>query len=168
MIEFLEGISAKDSKVRAVLKRSVAFEPGSYPPAFPYVEHRLGNDDNNWKRKVFYLISGLWALQRREAQGYKQTLPSACKASYLKSDKSPSLEKRFITLLDSDEEQIAYRLRQMVSLLKDYPIDFDNLLKDLLSWNHPDKWVQIKWAKEFYKGASEEETEIINEKESLK
>jgi CRISPR system Cascade subunit CasB len=168
MIEFLEGIAEKESKVRAVLKRSLAFDPGLYPPAFPYVEHRLGNDDGNWKRTVFYLVAGLWALRRRESHGQGQTLPSACKEFYLKNEKSPSVEKRFMALLDADDGQLSNRLRQMVTLLKEYPIDFDHLLKDLLSWNHPDKWVQIKWAKEFYKADDNKENVVdtINEKES--
>lgn len=170
IIEFLEGIVEKDSKVRAVLKRSLAFDPGLYPPAFPYVEHRLGNDDGNWKRTVFYLVAGLWAMNRREASVHGQALSGACKAFYLKNKKSLSIEKRFIVLLDADEDQLAHRLRQMVALLKEYPIDFDGLLKDLLSWNHPDKCVQIKWAKEFYKDADAEEDEIetTNKKESSK
>lgn len=170
MVEFLEGLAKKESKVRAVLKRSLAFDPGLYPPAYPYVEHRLGSDDGNWKRTVFYLVAGLWALHRRESHGQGQTLSSACKAFYFKNDKSQSVERRFIALLDSDEGQLPHRLRQMVALLKEYPIDFDALLKDLLSWNHPDKWVQIKWAREFYKDANDKENaaETINEKENSK
>ncbi|MFH1259966.1 MAG: type I-E CRISPR-associated protein Cse2/CasB [Elusimicrobiota bacterium] len=170
MVEFLEGIAKKESKVRAVLKRSLAFEPGLYPPAFPYVEHRLGSNYDNWKRTVFYLVAGLWSLHRGEVHGQGQTLSSACKAFYFKSNKSSSVEKRFIVLLDADDGQLSHRLRQIVALLKEYPIDFDVLLKDLLSWNHPDKWVQIKWAKEFYKDTDdkENEAETINQKESLK
>ncbi len=168
-IDLLEDMAEKESKVRAVLKRSLAFEPGLYPSAFPYVEYRLGGDDG-WKRLVYYLVAGLWAMRRREPHGQKQTISSACKAFYLKNDKSPSVEKRFIALLDSDEGQLTHRLRQIVSLLKDYSIDFDILLDDLLSWNHQKKWVQIKWAREFYGNSDNKENgmKTINKKESLK
>jgi CRISPR system Cascade subunit CasB len=149
-IESLEEMAQKESRVRAVLKRSLAFEPGTYPRAFPYVENRLGGDDG-WKRCAYYLTAGLWALSRAET-GAKQSLSSAFKEFYFKNDKSSSVEKRFITLLDSDQDQLAHRMRQAVSLLKDFPIDFDDLLKDLLSWNHPEKWVQRRWAKDFYNG----------------
>ncbi|WP_294259682.1 hypothetical protein [Propionivibrio sp.] len=41
-IEWLEGLNEKDTKVRAVLRRSLAFDPGSYVHAFPYVEPFVG------------------------------------------------------------------------------------------------------------------------------
>jgi len=164
IIESLEDMAKKESKVRAVLKRSLSFDPGTYPPAFPYVEPRLSSDDNNWKRIVYYLIAGLWARHWRESNGTGKNLPFACGALYGKNDKSASIEKRFITLLDADDGQLAYRLRQMLALLKDYPIDFDALLKDLLSWNHQDKFVQIRWARAFY-GT---ESTIDNEPEAIK
>ncbi len=150
-IEMLEDMSSRDSKVRAVLKRSLAFEPGTYPPAFPYVELRLNNDDGNWKREVYYLVAGLWAMNRRMANVAVQTFPVACGEFYLKNEKSSSTEKRFIALLDSDEDQLAIRLRRMVSMLKDYDIDFEALLKDLIAWNHETKYVQMNWAKAFYR-----------------
>ena len=37
-IEWLEGLNEKDTKVRAVLRRSLAFDPGRFTPAYPYVE----------------------------------------------------------------------------------------------------------------------------------
>ena len=44
---------------------------------------------------------------------------------------STSTERRFINLLDADTDQLLHRLRQMIALLKDQPIDFDALpLKD--------------------------------------
>lgn len=151
LIESLEERSKKESKVRAILKRSLAFDPGTYPPAFPYVEYRLSSDDYNWKRTVYYLISGVWALHWRErTEKSSLSFPEACRKLYFDKDESTSIERRFITLLDSDEDQLAYRLRQMISLLKDYAIDFNLLQNDLISWNHPEKFVQIKWAKVFY------------------
>jgi CRISPR system Cascade subunit CasB len=151
LIEMLEEMAKKESKVRAVLKRSLSFDPGTYPPAFPYIERRLDVDDGQWKRTVYYLVAGLWALHFREGRGAGQSLPSACNSLYETNDKSPSIEKRFIALLDADEGQLAYRLRQMIALLKEYAIDFDLLCKDLLSWNHADKFVQIRWARAFYR-----------------
>lgn len=167
-IEMLEEMAKKESKVRAVLKRSLAFEPGAYPPAFPYVELRLGNDDGNWKRTVYYLVAGLWAQHFREGCGVGQNFPVVCGAFYEAKEKSPSIEKRFIALLDADEGQLAYRLRQMVTLLKEHTIDFDSLLKELISWNHQDKFVQIRWAKAFYRtdSISDNTTEHTNKKEN--
>jgi CRISPR system Cascade subunit CasB len=38
-----------------------------------------------------------------------------------------------------------------VALLKEQPLDFGNLLEDLLLWNHPDKPSQNRWARDFYR-----------------
>ena len=165
LVEELTQRAEKESKVRAVLKRSLAFDPGTYPPAFSYVEHRLNNDDGEWKRKVYYLVAGLWAHHWRDrGGGGRQSIANACRELYWANDQSPSIERRFITLIDADPEQLPYRLRQMVSLLKEQEIDFNKLSNDLLSWNHPDKFIQIRWAREFYNQAAEknEETETTN------
>jgi CRISPR system Cascade subunit CasB len=167
LIEMLEEMAKKESKVRAVLKRSLAFDPGAYPPAFPYVERRLGDDNGKWKRTVYYLVAGLWAQHFREGRGAGQNFPVACGAFYESKEKSSSIEKRFIALLDADDGQLAYRLRQMLALLKEYSIDFDVLCKDLISWNHAEKFVQIRWAKAFYRTDSipENKSYTANEKE---
>ncbi len=34
-IEWLEGLNEKDTKVRAVLRRSLAFDPGEFTPPIP-------------------------------------------------------------------------------------------------------------------------------------
>ncbi|MGB7567826.1 MAG: type I-E CRISPR-associated protein Cse2/CasB [Chitinivibrionales bacterium] len=167
LIERLEEMTKKESKVRAVLKRSLAFDPGTYPSAFPYIEPRLNEDDGKWKRTVYYLIGGLWAMHWREGNSAGQSFPIACSSHYIANEKSPSIEKRFIALLDADEDQLAHRLRQMIALLKEYAIDFDSLRQDLLSWNHTEKFVQIKWARAFYRNESltdkEPQTKITEE-----
>jgi len=166
LIEQLGEMAKKDTKVRAVLKRSLSFDPGTYPPAFPYVEPRVHQDENHWRRTVYYLVAGLWALNSQDNPGYRQSLSSACGMLYISNGKAPSIEKRFISLLDADEGQISYRLRQLVALLKDFSINFDELLNDLVSWNHPGKFIQIKWAKCFYR--SEEKTDNEPETSNIK
>jgi CRISPR system Cascade subunit CasB len=39
----------------------------------------------------------------------------------------------------------------MVALLKDQALDYDALLKALLHWTSHDRWVQIQWARDFYR-----------------
>lgn len=154
-IEWLEELAKKDSKVRAVLRRSLSFEPGTCIDTFPYVERFLKSDIGDWERKMYYLVAGLWAEHWREDRpSEKQSVAKAC-AEYMLmrkklSDSSEnSTEKRFILTIDSDESQLIYRLRQLVALLKEYPIDFSRLLEDLLKWKN--KKIQITWAQDFYR-----------------
>jgi CRISPR system Cascade subunit CasB len=159
-IERLEEMNAKDTKVRAVLRRSLAFDPGTFPAAYPYVEPFVKDEENIWWREMFYLVAGLWAAHwRKDRSGEPISLGKAC-AVYQVESKSTSTERRFITLLDSDCDQLPHRLRQMLALLKDYNLDFEALLTGLLYWNNDLKRTQNQWARNFYRNLNHEnETE---------
>lgn len=160
-IEWLESLNKKDTKVRAVLRRSLAFDPGEYRDAFPYVERFLGGDEHSWRRRTHYLTAALWATHWKEGlDGNPLSIGKACGAfdgeqrkllSPGDRDKLTSMERRFITLLDADADQLPHRLRQMVALLKDQPLDYAVLLDDLLHWNDTNKRTQNQWAKDFYR-----------------
>lgn len=160
-IEWLEKLNEKDTKVRAVLRRSLSFDPGGYVPAFPYVEPFIRDDDNAWRREMHYLVAGLWAMHWRVGSaGAVMLLGEACaifdkeKRGRLSPDdqrKLTSTESRFVSLLDADADQLPHRLRQIIALLKEHAIDFDALLKDLLRWKYDGKPTQNAWARNFYR-----------------
>lgn len=152
--EWLEDLNAKDSRVRAVLRRSLAFEAGGFASAFPYVEPFVKNETSEWRRSMHYLAAGLWAAHWREGRlGHPLPLGKAC-AAYRDAKDSSSTEQRFIALLDADKDQLAHRLRQMITLLKDYPLDFNALLSGLLLWTNQRKPTQNSWARDFYRSAN--------------
>lgn len=159
-IEWLEGLNKKDTKVRAVLRRSLAFDPGAFVPAYPYLEPFFKGENNFWRREMLYLVAGLWAAHWREGCfGTPMTIGKAC-AAHRAATGSTSTERRFITLLDSDNEQLSHHLRQMVALLKDQPIDFEALLTGLVYWNDDRKRTQNAWAQDFYRNIQDDmETE---------
>jgi len=166
-VEWLEKTSEKNSKIKAVLRRSLAFNPGAYIEAYPYIEPFVKGESNSLRREAHYLVAGLWAMNmQKERTGELMTLGRAS-AAYKNSNKSESTERRFITLLDADQDQLSYRLRQMVALLKDYSIDFEVLLKGILNWNDDRKRTQNAWARDFYQNV-ESEPEITNTKEKNK
>jgi CRISPR system Cascade subunit CasB len=155
-IEWLEGLNRKDTKVRAVLRRSLSFEPGTNPASFPYVEPFVKGESTTWRRNAHYLVAGLWAQHWREGMTTTgQSIGQAC-ASYKVTSQSSSTEARFVALLDADEDQLPYRMRQMIALLKDQSIDFEHLLKGLLYWHDANKYTQINWAKDFYRNLNDD------------
>lgn len=157
-ITWLEDMNARDTKVRAVLRRSLAFDLGTHIPAFPYVEPFLKSEAEGWRRQMHYLVAGLWAAHWREGRTDAATpLAKAC-ALYQIASGSASTERRFIHLLDADREQLPHRLRQMVALLNAQPIDFQPLLNDLLYWNSAEKGTQNAWARAFYRTLNPIET----------
>lgn len=155
-IEWLEDLNSRDTKVRAVLRRSLAFEPGTFPAAYPYVEPFVKDAGDGWQREIHYLVAALWAMHWREGRGADSVnIGKAC-AAHSEQSKSTSIERRFVSLLDADRDQLPYRLRQLVALLKDQPIDFDALLKGLKYWNDERKGTQNGWARDFYRHVNHE------------
>jgi len=178
-IKWLEKLNESDTRVRAVLRRSLAFDPGAFVPAYPYVEPFLKGEDNAWRREILYLVAGLWATHWREGRiGTPMPIGKACavfdsekRKTMSKNDrqKMTSTEKRFVTLLDADRDQLAHRLRQMITLLKEHPIDFDALLKGLIYWNDDQKHTQNAWARDFYRNINGEmETELATQEDESK
>ena len=165
-IEWLEKLNEENTKVRAVLRRSLAFDPGTFVQAIPYVEPFVKDEDGSWRRNMLYLVAGLWAAHWQEGQrGQPMSLGRAC-AAHQASSGSTSTERRFINLLDADSDQLPHRLRQMVALLKEQAIDFDALLKGLLYWNDDQKRTQNAWAHDFYRNMNQEtEAELTSEEE---
>lgn len=155
LIEQLESRNDKDAKCRAILRRSLGFDPGTHVPSFPYVEPFLGDAPTAWRRVVYYLVAGLWALHWREGRIAGSLSLGKAMARYQSGSKSESVEARFVNVLDADEGQLPHRLRQLVSLLKDEPLDFDDLIKGLLYWKDPQKRTQVRWARDFYADRSE-------------
>jgi CRISPR system Cascade subunit CasB len=158
-IKWLEAINQKDNRVRAVLRRSLAFDPGKFAPAYPYVEPFVKNEDNSTRRQMCYLVAGLWATHWRSGRtGLGLSIGSAC-AVYQMASASTSTERRFINLLAADTDQLPYHLRQMVALLKDQTVDFEDMLKKLIAWNDEQKRSQNAWARDYYRNLIQE-TEI--------
>lgn len=146
--QYLAKLCAADSAASACLRRSLSFPPGEWPRAFPYVEPFVIKEaQDGFRRRMFYLAAGVWAASK-ERTG--QTPFGKTIRAYKDMMNSDSIEKRFITLLDSDGEQLPHRLRQMCALLKDSPVDFPKLLDGLLFWNAPGKKTQWRWARDFY------------------
>lgn len=150
-IEWLESQNRKDTKARAVLRQSLAFNPGTFTPAYPFVEPYVKGQDDSWQRKMHYLVAGLWASHWREGRTGAPMPIGKASFTYQATCGSTSIERRFLYLLDADADQLAHRLRQMMSLLKDQAIDLEELLKGLVCWNDERKRTQSNWACDFYR-----------------
>ena len=69
-INHLIAIKEHDRGAFAHLRRSLGFEPGAYPRAYPYVERFVGVEkhaDDPW-RKALYLTAGLYAFHPQHSQ----------------------------------------------------------------------------------------------------
>lgn len=149
----LEALAERDSAVVATLRRSVAFDPGTFSPAFPIVEPVVAGLSDR-RRRLYYLVAGLWALGQRRSSGPPVPLQAALYRVARGRD-SGSIELRFNALLDSDADELPHRLRQVVSLVTadQIAIDWPQLLIDLIGWESDSRYVQQRWARAYWSGS---------------
>lgn len=165
-IAHLVALKERDRGALAALRHSLAFEPGSYPKAFPYVERFAGNasHERDARRLALYAVAGLFA---RHPQQASQSLASAL-GELQRRRGSASIEGRFVALLGADAENVFDYLRQVVSLLAADGIgcDYAQLLKDLSQWMNPaidPARLRQRWARDYYRAAETASTDTNDE-----
>jgi CRISPR system Cascade subunit CasB len=155
---YLQALKAQERRdVLATLRQSLAFEPGTYPKAFPYIERFVSLDahERDSYRLALYAVAGLFA---RHPEHVENKSFAAAFGELMRRRESGSIEQRFIALLDADAENIVDYLRQSVSLLASDGIgcNYVHLLDDLSDWMNPFKTekrdrLRQRWARDFYR-----------------
>jgi len=98
------------------------------------------------------LAAGLFAWVKGDCSQAEGVNFGAAFGDKLTLDEKRQREKRFIDLLDTDREELSYKLRQAITLIARDGIGLDwvRLVRHLGHWNHPDRWVQKEWARGFW------------------
>jgi len=158
---FFESLARRadtDTSVVATLRRSLSFDPGAFPPAFPFVEpFTRGLSERD--RRTVYLAASLWASAQRRESGPPSALPSALYRVQSETGSS-SIESRFVGRLDADADELVWRLRHAVALTSasGFALDWPGVLDDLLQWGAPSRHVQRRWARQFWGNPDETES----------
>lgn len=161
-IEHLQRLNQTDRAAIATLRHSLAFSPGDYPRAYPLVERFV---PANWherdaRRLARYAVAGLFAAHPVQ---HPRSLAAAL-GQLVRDKQRPSLELRFIALLEADADTVMEHLRQVVSLLASAGLGYDHatLLTDLGVALDPSAWpaardqLKRRWAREFYRALQSE------------
>ena len=136
--------------VLAVLRRGLSLPPAQDVSMYRFVAGFIPDFERGTDReKIYYLIASLFAYhQLSNASGdFGAHMKKASEES------SPeATERRFTVLLNAHFEEMPDYLRQSVSYLKSKEIDINwpMLFEDLLYWNHPDRFIQRKWANSYW------------------
>ncbi|HWK60818.1 MAG TPA: type I-E CRISPR-associated protein Cse2/CasB [Eoetvoesiella sp.] len=173
-VRHLTVLRDRDRGALAVLRHSLAFEPGTYPRAFPYVERFAGaaSYERDARRLALYAVAALYA---RHPQQHERSLSAAFgllarkREASAGKDYSASIENRFLALLGADAGNIFSYLRLVISLLAadDIGLNYAALLDALSQWMRPDADIdrlRQSWARDFYRAALTEvpsDTDII-------
>jgi CRISPR system Cascade subunit CasB len=150
-IKFLTRLSDEENRgALAALRRGLGLQPGEAPEMFPYVVPFLSGTPSKDQENAYYLVASLFALHPKNCeQGNLGNHLAACIEN--PNDKE-AIERRFVALLNCHIDDLGDRLRQSISYLKskEKPVNYQQLLNDLLLWSHRDRIVQRRWATGFW------------------
>lgn len=151
---FVAALGRLDAGGRARLKRNAGRGLGEARDVHRVFYQTLPHDVPERQHEDYFLVATLYPLA--EPRGGGQSLGAAL-GRVRRSRESASLDRRFQSLIDSGREQLPFRLRQAVRLAAatDQPIDWQRLLADILAWEHPDRYVQLSWARDYFVGRPE-------------
>lgn len=161
--EFVNKLAALDAGDKAKLKRDAgrpiaeAQSIGLFYRLLPYGLRREGDEEK------YFIVATLYPLGKSGNVGN-----FGASLRQVRNDKNKrGLDRRVEILLDADFEQLRFRLRQAVKVLKsnEVAINWQILLEDLLRWNPTSRFVQKEWARAYFAlpQPAAEETSTANE-----
>ena len=143
---------AENRAMLAALRRGLGAQPGEEPAMFPYVVPFV----RDWNEDDIYLIAALFALHPSSTSS--GNIGDHLRRLAADEGNAEATERRFVQLLRMRRETLEPRLRQQVSILKakDIPVNWHQLMADLHNWDHPDRFVQRRWAGAFWRANQSE------------
>lgn len=153
---FITALGRLDAAGRARLKRNAGRTLGEARDVHRVFFQSMPYDVPERQHEDYFLVATLFPLA--EARGGRASLGATLRrVSALR--KSASLDRRFQSLIDSGREQVPFRLRQAVRLAaaSEQPVDWVQLLDDLLGWEYDGRPVQVRWARDYFVGRPEVE-----------
>ncbi len=141
-----------DRATLAILRRSSPTSSDAFPHVLPWIPE----DDRRGRREDLYFhLAALFAIHPVHAQ-----IGNFGRSMWLIAhdgggkDPNSSAELRFRRLLEAEQDDLADLLRQAIRLAstrtRPVAVDYDMLLRDILAWDHPDRWVQRSWANAYW------------------
>lgn len=151
----------KNLAALAALRRGLGKELGTAPEMYPYVVPFLPDNTRSRQEMPYYLVAALFAWHQTDWPGANTPGLGGSLArlrftqAETRNDKvepGDSVERRFVALLNANRDDLPDHLRQIIGLLRssETPVSWLRLLQDIKGWDHPDRWVQRRWAREFW------------------
>lgn len=148
-VTYLEGLR-DDRAALAALRRGLGQPPGTVADMYRYVVRWLPDRASAWLEHAYYVTAALFALH--PAGGGAGNLGESFTQTLDPRSDNRAIERRFTALLAAHTDDLGFFLRQAVSFLKskEVPVNWQQLLSDVLAWGHPDRYVQRQWARSFW------------------
>lgn len=148
-ISYLEAL--RDSRAAlAHLRRGLGQPPGTVADMYRYVVPWLGEESPPWREEAYYLVAALFAYH--PAAGGRGNMGDHFRRVREPQGEESATDRRFNALLAAHPDDLDTYLRQAVGYLrsKETPVNWHQLLADVMAWGHPDKYVQRAWARAYW------------------
>ena len=155
---YLESLR-EDRGALAALRRGLGQPPGTVADMYRYIVPWLPVQPNRQRETAYYTLAALFAYHPTPG-GTGNMGDHFARARDPKGDDT-AIERRFTALLAAHSDDLDFYLRQAISFLRsrEVPVNWHQLLADALSWGHPDRYIQRRWARAFWgRTARESET----------
>ncbi len=147
---FIERLADLDAGERARLKRNAGKTLAeARDTALALFYRLLPPGVPEYQEETYFLVATLYPFAEASTDG---NLGDALRQARAVVGSRQGLDRRVAILLDADAAQLPFRLRQTIQYLaaNRVAVNWAQLLEDLLSWNHPDRWVQRNWARAYF------------------
>jgi CRISPR system Cascade subunit CasB len=160
---FLHSLESEENRnaraILADLRTGLGRNPGEAPRALRHIVPFLDERPDRWSDRWFFLAGTLFPLQRKSLPDGEIRRSLGGSFGRIRGDLSESTEARFLALLSADSADLPELLRGAISLLasrgEGVGVDWARLVIDLANWDHPERNVQERWAREFYRADNE-------------
>jgi CRISPR system Cascade subunit CasB len=164
-VQFLKSVHRdikNDNGAKATLKRAITGEPKHLRAVYPILLRYLGDTKYHVDQWIFgaclFASDSEQKLEREERSNFGKSVKGLAG-----NTDSEGPERRFKALLDTSLENLHIPLAALVRLMKTkgIAIDYPQLIVDLIRWDHPDQYIQDKWARTFWGAPPPTATEEI-------
>lgn len=158
LITYLKSLEERqDRAALAHLRSGLREKDGRAMEMYPYLRQFLSLDSKPRYENAVFIIAALFAYYP-DAPGNVGNLGASLREL---KDESDGIEKRFVALLNADEEDLPYYLRQIIGLLKskEVAVNWQRLFMDVQFWGGDNRRVQRGWARSFWGNFYEEKNQ---------
>ena len=159
--EFIHSLEGLDPGDRARLKRHAGRSLGDSTGVLGLFYRLLPHGIRERDHERYFLIATLFPLT---TEGNDRDFGTTLSRMRNPANQA-GLDRRFEALLDADEGQLPFRLRQLVRLTHAHRVgvNWEQLLDDVLAWSWETRPVQKRWAMSYFRAVRSTGSESDND-----
>jgi CRISPR system Cascade subunit CasB len=155
--KFLQDIQdhiKNDTGAKATFKRALSGEHHHLRKVYRFTLLYLAGIHEQ-QQDLWIFVACLATYHDQDSEPAPRSFAQSC-LDLQASGESKGPERRFRTLLDTDIADVQSPITALVRQIKGkkdkkIPVYYPQLIADLCNWNHPDKFVQDRWARTFWR-----------------